>query len=414
MGMKKTVRGWISAAPFVKVRHFLGHRRDDLEYFLEYPALYRREARRPVEENKVVMIEVRLEGISNNFTLLHRELTGTYGLDVHVHHLRTGFVGHREYRRRCRALIRDLATAKYVLINEGSLVLSCLPLRKETVCVQTWHACGAFKRFGMSTGKYLFGMDEKRQRRHPQYRGYTFATVSSPEVVWAYAEAFDMKEMDYEKVIRPLGVSRTDIYFDPAARDRAFAHLYQAFPAARGKKVILYAPTFRGRVADGITADRLDAEAFYRALGEEYVLITKHHPVTKKLPELPEELVGSFVYDATRSLSIEDLLLVSDVCISDYSSLIYEYSLLERPMLFFAYDLEEYYDWRGFYYSYEELTPGPVCRTNEELIDWIAHLEERFDRQQVIDFKDRFMSACDGHATERILKEMKVAEGSTV
>ena len=72
-------------------------------------------------------------------------------------------------------------------------------------------------------------------------------------------------------------------------------------------------------------------------------------------------------------------------------------------MLFYAYDLEDYFDWRGFYYNYEELAPGPVVYTNEEIIDWIRHLEERFDRNRVRSFRKRFMNACDGHATERIL-----------
>lgn len=102
-------------------------------------------------------------------------------------------------------------------------------------------------------------------------------------------------------------------------------------------------------------------------------------------------------------MTIEDLLCVSDICISDYSSLVFEYSLFERPMLFFAYDLDEYFDWRGFYYDYNELTPGPVCKTNDEMIDYISHLDERFDKQKVIDFKEKFMRSCDGHATDRIL-----------
>ena len=104
---------------------------------------------------------------------------------------------------------------------------------------------------------------------------------------------------------------------------------------------------------------------------------------------------------------IEELLCVSDLCISDYSSLVFEYSLFERPMLFFAYDFEEYGEWRGFYYDYHELTPGPVVHTTQEIVDYVLHLKERFDRKQVADFKEKFMSACDGHATERLLEMIK-------
>ena len=107
---------------------------------------------------------------------------------------------------------------------------------------------------------------------------------------------------------------------------------------------------------------------------------------------------------STKELDIDKLLCVSDVCISDYSSLIFEYSLFERPMIFFAYDLDEYFDWRGFYYNYDELTPGPIVKTTEEIIDYIQHLDTRFNPSQVRAFREKFMSACDGHATDRILE----------
>ena len=72
-------------------------------------------------------------------------------------------------------------------------------------------------------------------------------------------------------------------------------------------------------------------------------------------------------------------------------------------MAFFAYDLDDYCDWRGFYYPYDELTPGPVFRDNESLIDWVKHVDERFDSAEVDAFRSKFMSACDGNATERIV-----------
>ena len=98
----------------------------------------------------------------------------------------------------------------------------------------------------------------------------------------------------------------------------------------------------------------------------------------------------------------ERLYPVIDVLIADYSSLIFEYSLFERPMLFYAYDLDDYNDWRGFYYDYHDLTPGPVCRDMDELVDELVHLDERFDVDRVRAFKQKFMGSCDGHATERI------------
>lgn len=121
---------------------------------------------------------------------------------------------------------------------------------------------------------------------------------------------------------------------------------------------------------------------------------------------MPDTCAG-YVTDVTEQMDIASLLMVSDICISDYSSLIFEYSLMERPMIFLAYDLEEYYDDRGFYYPYEEMTPGPIVKTTEEVIQRLQHLEEWFDADQVCRFRDKFMSACDGHATERLLEALK-------
>ena len=365
------------------------------------PDAYDHRRNLPVNERKVVFVETRVSSLSDNFTLLYDELTKRYNFTVHVHCLKEISVSKPEYLRNCRKMLADIATAKYVFLNDASNVVSCIDKRPETIITQLWHACGAFKRFGLSTADHLFGLDEKDTRRHPFYANLNYVTVSSPEIVWAYAEAMDLKGK--EETIVATGVSRTDIFYQEEFHQAAREHLYEVFPAAKGKKVILFAPTFRGRVAVAQTADQFDPEIFYRDLREDYVVVTKHHPYVKKLPVLPEHLKDTFIYDATHTLSIEELLCVSDICISDYSSLIYEYSLLSRPMLFFAYDLEDYFDWRGFYYNYEELTPGPVCRTNEEMTEYILHVDERFDPKQVEAFRERFMSACDGHATQRIM-----------
>ncbi len=111
-------------------------------------------------------------------------------------------------------------------------------------------------------------------------------------------------------------------------------------------------------------------------------------------------------------MTIEDLLCVADVCISDYSSLVFEYALFEKPMLFLAYDLDDYFDYRGFYYDYHELAPGPVVRDTVGVIDFVQHLDERFDLSRVQAFRNKFMSSCDGHATERIIQAVFAHEAS--
>ncbi len=91
----------------------------------------------------------------------------------------------------------------------------------------------------------------------------------------------------------------------------------------------------------------LNVKMFYEHLSEEYVLVFKHHPIVRKKPSIPEEYVD-FAIDLSDLMDIEELLCVADICISDYSSLVFEYSLFEKPIVFFAYDLNNYFDWRGF------------------------------------------------------------------
>ena len=367
-----------------------------------FPKTYYRYSSLPVEEDKVVFVEYRKSELLNSFHVLFDRLAGDYDFRIHTHFLLDGTAKRAEYTERSNEMMKDIATAKYLFVSEASTVISSVDLRPETVMVQLWHGCGAFKKFGFSTAELIFGPDREAMLKYPQYKNYTYVTVSSSEVSWAYKEAMNLPD---EKTIVPTGLSRTDIFYDDHFHKEAFMTLHEVMPSSKGKKVILYAPTYRGRVKSASTPSMLSIEMFHEAFGDEYVLLFKHHPMvkSKKKPKIPQQY-NDFARDVTEVMSIEELICVADVCISDYSSLIFEYSLLERPLVFFAYDLDEYFDWRGFYYDYDELTPGPVCTTNLEMIDYIKHIDERFDREQIRAFREKFVRNCDGHATERIME----------
>ena len=368
-----------------------------------YPKLYNKYAARPVNEKKVVFIEVRESKISDSFSLMYKKVQEEHKYEIHTHFLRSGFSKRKDYQHACEAMITDIADAKYIFLNESSDVIAALPMRKETIVTQLWHGCGAFKKFGMSTAELIFGDDRKTLEKYPYHGNYTYVTVSSPEVVWAYEEAMSLQ--DKKGVVVPTGISRSDIFYDEEAKKAAQEKLLSVVPQAKGKKVILYAPTFRGRVAKAKTPNKLDIAAFGDALGKDYILLFKLHPFVKKRTAIPEGY-EDFAFDLTDDMSIEELLFVADICISDYSSLVFEYSLFEKPMIFFAFDLDNYYDWRGFYYDYKDFVPGPIHTTTEEMIEYIQHVDERFDKKKVQEFRQKFMSACDGHATERIMKMM--------
>lgn len=352
-----------------------------------------------IKRKKAVFVEVRFDEITDSFRLVYDRMKAD-GFDVHEQFIENIKPGKWGYIKRCLRMLEDISDAHYVFLNDACNVTSCIPLRKGTKIYQLWHACGAFKKFGMSTAELIFGDNRKTLEKYPNYGNLSYVTVSSPEVIWAYEEAMNLKDTKTQVVA--TGVSRTDVFYDQHFIERSKAAVYSACPAAENKKIILYAPTFRGRVAKAESPDCLDIPAMKRALGDEYVVLIKHHPFVKQPPVVPEDCVD-FAMDVTKSLEIDQLLCASDVCISDYSSLIFEYSLFERPMIFFAYDLDDYFDWRGFYYNYDELTPGPVVKETEEIIDYIRHLDTRFDQAQVHAFKEKFMSSCDGHATDRIM-----------
>ena len=371
----------------------------DATFFVALPTAYRLAALHPVDQKRALFVEETKTEPSDNIVLVMRELE-TRGFDCQFISLGHYRLSTSVYYAQCTKMLREAAVARFVFLSEASAPLSCVSLRKETSVVQLWHACGAFKKFGMSTADKLFGDSRADKKRHPYYENLSLVTVSSPEVRWAYIEAMDLGNTP--EVVRATGVSRTDVYFDEAFLECQRQQVLDVVSEATGKKILLYAPTFRGLISDAEGPEALDIRLLKKRLSGEYVLLIKHHPFVTSRPPIPQDCEG-FAFDVSDSLSIEAAMAAADVCVSDYSSLVFEYSLLGRPMAFFAFDRADYDDWRGFYYDYDEMTPGPVVTTTEELVDWIEHLDERFDPEEIEAFRKKFMGACDGHATIRIV-----------
>ena len=384
--------------------------RDSYKYLtirVLFPAVYNKNSKKALDEKKIVFVEVREPAISGSFRYIYDSLKNEGVYHISEQYLRTSFTGKREYVRRVIGMLKDIATAKTVFLNDSTNALGHITLRKDTKLIQLWHGCGAFKKFGLATGELKFGESTDEIRKYPYHKGYSLVTVSSPEVEWAYEQSMDIPEESH--IVKGIGVSRTDVFFDEGFLRTSCEKVRGIVPEAGDRKIILYAPTFRGRVATAKAPDRLDIEYMRHALEKEYFLLIKHHPFIKEHPEIPKGCEG-FARDVSDELDIDCLIAASDVCISDYSSLVFEYSLMDRPMIFFAYDIEDYSDWRGFYYDYDEMTPGPVYTETSELTEYIKSLPDSFeegDRDAVRAFRQKFMSGCDGHATERILEFMK-------
>jgi len=378
----------------------------DLTLKTVYPDRYRAAVKKaPVVRGKVVFLEVREASLSDNFRVIASALEKRGSWQTQTVCIREGMENQLSTARRCLEAIPKLADAEFIFVSESSYFLSCLPIRPETTVIQVWHACGAFKKFGWSAVGLGFGTTAQDLMRYPVHGNFDYVTVSAPEVVWAYAEAFHMEER-VDRIL-PIGVSRTDKFFRPKFRTRALERFEKALPMPlRGRRVILYAPTFRGQVAHAAAPPLPDLRVLREKLGGQYVVAVKQHPFVRKRPEIPEN-VRDFAADLSESLPIEDLLTAADVLVTDYSSVIFEYSLFERPMIFYVPDLRRYTDERGFYYPLPEMMPGPVARSTRALAQELQSADGDFDLARVRAFKYRFMSACDGHATGRVLKLME-------
>jgi CDP-ribitol ribitolphosphotransferase len=365
-----------------------------------YPLCYYLGCLRQVDEKKVVFVENHQDYMSDNYALLYDRLCQEE-YEISVHYLKISSSGWLAVVGRTLRMLWDMATAKCVFVSESNSVFGAFTLRKDTKLVQVWHACGAFKKWGYSVADKSFGDDKRTLDLYSPHKNYNLVAVSGDAVCWAYEEAFGLQNKP--GIVKALGVSRTDVFFDQQCRLQACSHLEQLGAFVKERKIILYAPTFRGDIRYAKSPEQLDLQTLY-PLREKYVLLVKQHPFVKKKMEVPAEY-ADFCMEITDQLSMEELLMVADICITDYSSIVFEYSLMQKPILFFAYDLEGYYDERGFYYPYEEFVPGPVVRTTQELLAVIEDITG-YDFNRLREFRQRYMNGCDGRSTERILENI--------
>ena len=313
---------------------------------------------------------------------------------------------HRRGLRMSLRVLRTIAGCKYVLLEDHSPFVHETKPRAGQVIIQTWHASGAFKKVGHS--RLMSGRSPGRIF----HRNYTYSIVGSEANRAPYAEGFGMP---IERVIA-TGLPRTDRFANAEYGALTRARILAEHPEIAGKRVVLFAPTFRG--LNSLEAyydwDLLDFDALAEALGDEYAFLIKSHPyVEVNMASNPEYAPSrALVEDAIRRHpgvffdfstfpDINDLLFVADILVTDYSSIVFEFSLLGGPVVFFAYDYDEYFADRGFYFDFADYTYGPVVRTSAELAD--ALRSATVDQARLAVFRERFMAACDGHAAERFV-----------
>jgi len=182
------------------------------------------------------------------------------------------------------------------------------------------------------------------------------------------------------------------------------ASIRRAVGIPDGARVVLYAPTWRDDRTEMV--DYLDLTSFAAELEEDTVLLVRGHSRTLRYGR---DLEAERLIDVTSYPNVADLLEVSDVLVTDYSSVMFDFSATGRPIIFFTPDLAHYSsDLRGFYFDLLAEAPGPVVRTREELLDAIADSATERDRYRVqaARWRERFTPLDDGHAGERVVRRM--------
>lgn len=282
---------------------------------------------------------------------------------------------------------RLLATSEYVFLNDNFMPMGRLNFRRETVITQLWHAEGAFKKFGL----HIPQPEEVRKNEISGNSKLTYVVCSGEGVRDIYAGAFGVKK---EQVL-PLGAPRCDYLLKNGNKQKAQAELEALYPEAKGKKVVLYAPTFRdSKEANEEILKQFDTKKFTEALGEDYILFIKLHP------QVHEKAFIENAVDVTDYDDVRKLALFCDILITDYSSICMDFSFLDKKTIFFAYDLEDYKSKRDFYYDYESYVPGAVAFTLDECADAV---KGDFDKDRNDIFKKRNFSFFDSESAQRVI-----------
>lgn len=291
-----------------------------------------------------------------------------------------------------------LGKSDYIFVDDFHPLLYTVEFQADQEIIQVWHAVGAFKTVGFSRagkrgGPFFDSLN---------HRCYTKAYVSSETDIPFYAEAYGIKE---EYVI-PTGVPRTDVLFNTEYANKIKNQMREEYPFINNKKVILFAPTFRGNGHK--TAHypffKIDFERFARYCQENNaVVLFKMHPFVKNKLVIPEKYT-SYFFDVSNSREVNDILFITDILISDYSSLVYEFSAFKKPMIFYAFDLEDYISTRDFYEPYEDFVPGKIVENFDELMESLE--QNDFNQEKVPKFLKKHFKYQDGKSSERLVDHL--------
>ena len=311
-------------------------------------------------------------------------------------------------RTALRFMTRDafrMGRARYLFLNNNFFPMAYMRPNRRTEVVQLWHGMGAFKKFGFDIPQ----PPEVRKKELGAQKNIDFVVCSAESIRPIYASAFHLPP---EKVIT-TGTPVQDFYFrpenvGPEALETHRARFDEAYPACRGKYLVFYAPTFRDQEEeDKDLLSHMDFEKLLAAAaegaGRSAAVLVRLHPNDRESRGILRQICGDSpsVLDLTDYPDGNELSLLSDVMITDYSSICMNNALLQKPVVLYAYDLDRFETERSFYYPYEENAPGPVVKTMDALCR--VFRDQDFQPEKLSAFRKLHFGEPDGRATEKLL-----------
>lgn len=282
-----------------------------------------------------------------------------------------------------------IATSKTVVLDSYCIAVSVLKQRRSLRVMQIWHAMGALKRVGLSILGEEEGSNPKLAKAMRMHRNYTHVLASGKACVKPFAEAFGCDE----KSIVIGSLPRVDRLMSEEIKQRTIDKIfdiYQELKQAKdcNKKIIVYAPTFRKH--KDISAETEDL--INTISSEDRIIVIKKHPLMKLCIE---DRPGVIIDD---TFSTEEMLYIADYVIADYSAIVFEAALLNKPMCFYAFDLDEYMASRSFYLDYEKDMPGAICKDVDEVETVLKDF--CFDLEAVKNFAHNYVEKTEGVTKE--------------
>lgn len=295
--------------------------------------------------------------------------------------------------------------AKYWVSN--SRLPLWIPKPKQTIYVQTWHGT-PLKRLAADMDEvHMPGTHTEQYKRNFLAESSKWDYLISPN---SYSTEIFQRAFQFNKTMLETGYPRND-YLITANEPKEIERLKKQIGLPLDKKIILYAPTWRDNQFYGRGRYKfelqLELDKMRENFGDEYIILLRMHYLVAE--HLNIEEYKEFVYDLSLHEDIRELYLISDVLITDYSSVFFDYANLKRPILFYVYDIEEYRDTlRGFYVDFEKEAPGPLVKTTDALIEQIKQLEhmQRTYREKYDQFYEKYCDLEDGNASARVVESI--------